>query len=47
LQIVDNDNPWIAGLEPKVALEDNELVLAWYEPNPTTIDGINSQVSTI
>ena len=47
LQIVDNDNPWIAGLEPKVALEDSELVLAWYEPNPTTIDGINSQVSTI
>ena len=47
LQIVDNDNPWIVGLEPKVALEDDKLVLAWYEPNPTTIDNINSQVSTI
>lgn len=47
LQIVDNDNPWIVGLEPKVALEDDKLVLAWYEPNPTTIDSINSQVSTI
>lgn len=47
LQIVDENNPWKAGLEPKIASEDNELVLAWYEPNPTTIDGINSQVSTL
>lgn len=47
LQIVDENNPWIAGLEPRVALEDEELVLAWYEPNPSTIEGINTQISTL
>lgn len=47
LQIVNESNPWIAGLEPRVTLEDGNLVLGWYEPNPTTIDGVNSQVSAI
>ena len=47
LQIVDEKNPWKAGLEPKVALEDGSLVLAWYEPNPTTIEGLGGQIGTL
>ena len=44
---VSSENPWKAGLEPKVATVDSKLVLAWYEPNPTTIDGVNAQVAAI
>lgn len=34
---------WIDGLEPKVAGD----VLAWYEPNPTTVDGLQAAVTTL
>jgi hypothetical protein len=44
LQNVDANNPWAAGLEPRVVDENGVLVLGWYEPNPTTIEGINSTV---
>lgn len=47
LQIVDQEHPWQAGLEPRVVLENDELVLGWYEPNPTTIDGINNQINAL
>lgn len=47
LQIVDDENPWIIGLEPKVASENGQIVLAWYQPNPTTIEGLGSQVSSL
>ena len=47
LQKVDENNPWIAGLEPKVTKENDVLVLAWYEPDPSTIDGINSQIEDL
>lgn len=47
LQEVDENHPWKAGLEPKVVSENNILVLGWYEPNPTTIEGVNSQVTAI
>ena len=47
LQEVDDEHPWIAGLEPKVVSENGQLVLGWYEPNPTTIEGVNSSLSTI
>lgn len=46
-QIVDADHPWIIGLEPKVASENGKLVLAWYQPNPTTIEGVTSQIAAI
>ena len=37
-----------AGLEPKVRSTDNgKYELAWYEPNPTTIEGLSSQITTI
>lgn len=34
---------WKDGLEPKVS----GGVLAWYEPNPTTVDGLQSAINTI
>lgn len=46
-QVVDDSHPWKSGLEPKVVLENGSLVLGWYEPNPTTIEGVNSQVSSL
>ena len=36
-----------AGLQPQIALEDNKLVLAWYEPNPTTVEGLQTQISAL
>lgn len=44
---VSDDYPWKAGLEPKVVLSGSDLVIGWYEPNPTTIEGVNSQVNTL
>ena len=44
---VSDTNPWTAGLEPRVVTEDGKLVLGWYEPNPTTIDGVNDQVTAV
>lgn len=46
-QIVDADHPWIEGLEPRVVLQGEDLVLGWYEPNPITIDGIQNQVTIV
>ena len=46
-QEVNSDYPWKAGLEPKVVSRNNELVLGWFEPNPTTVDGINTEISDI
>lgn len=47
LQNVDDEHPWIAGLEPKVVSEEGQLVLGWYEPNTTTMEGVNSTLSTL
>lgn len=47
LQIVDENNPWKAGLEPRVTLENDKLILGWYEPNPTTIEGVADQLTSI
>lgn len=47
-QVVDAEHPWIAGLEPKaVAGTDGTFELAWYQPSTTTVEGLNSTVSTI
>ena len=47
-QIVDGTHPWIAGLEPKaVAGADGTFELAWYQPSTTTVEGLNSTVSSI
>ena len=42
---VSESEPWKAGLEVRVALEGENFVLGWYEPNPTTIEGVNNQVA--
>lgn len=44
---VSDAHPWASGLEPRVVSEDGVLVLGWFEPNPTTIEGVNNQVSSI
>lgn len=47
LQIVDEDNPWIEGLEPKTVLEDNQIVIAWYQPANDKIEEINSALNSL
>lgn len=47
LQEVDETHPWIAGLEPKVTSESGQLVLGWFEPNSTTLEGVNSALGTL
>lgn len=47
LQEVDEQNPWFAGLEPKVVQENGKFVLGWYQPNPTTMEGVNTQIGGI
>lgn len=44
---VSDTNVWAAGLEPKVVSEDGELVIGWFEPNPTTADGVQDQVTAV
>ncbi len=46
-QEVDETHPWKAGLEPKVVSGADGFELGWYEPNPTTVEGINAQVAGI
>ena len=36
-----------AGLQPQIALEGDKLVLAWYEPNTTTVEGMQAQISSL
>lgn len=43
---VDDNHPWTAGLTPKVVDEDGTLVLGWFEPNETTIEGVQDQANT-
>lgn len=48
LQEVDEDHPWKAGLIPQVAAsDDGNYIIGWYEPNPTTIDGVNTAVTAL
>ena len=35
---------WVANLEPRVVDVDDELVIGWFEPNPTTAEGVKDQV---
>jgi hypothetical protein len=47
VQIVDGEHPWKEELEPKVVLENNELVLGWFEPNPATVEEVAEQVTAL
>lgn len=42
---VDDNHPWSAGLTPKIVDEDGALVLGWFEPNETTIEGVQDQAN--
>ena len=44
---VDDAHPWKADLEPKVVEEDGELVLGWFEPNPTMLDGVVDSLTSL
>lgn len=44
---VSDTDVWAAGLEPRVVSEDGELVIGWFEPNPTTVDGVKDQVTAV
>ena len=44
---VSDTNVWAAGLEPKVVSENGEFVIGWFEPNPTTIDDVQDQVTAV
>ena len=45
---VDATHPWNAGLIPQVVADGKgSWEIGWYEPNPTTIEGINNQVSAL
>lgn len=38
---------WVAGLEPRVVAVGEEMVIGWYEPNPTTAEGVKDQVTEV
>lgn len=40
---------FIAGLEPKAKLnaETGKYELAWYQPNPTTVEGLSSEINSL
>ena len=44
---VSDTNVWAAGLEPKVVSENGEFVIGWFEPNPTTINDVQDQVTAV
>ena len=44
---VDENNPWIAGLEPRVVLEGSEYVIGWYQPNLAIAGEVQDQVVAI
>lgn len=47
LQQVDDDHPWLTGLEPKVVNTGSGFELAWYQPSSTTIEGVSSIVNSV
>lgn len=45
---VGDDQPWIAGLEPKSASgTDGDFVLEWYQPSTLTVEGVNSALTSL
>ena len=42
-----NAYTWLSGLEPKVVKEGDKFVLGWYEPNPTTMEGVSASIAAL
>lgn len=47
LQVVDEQHPWKSGLTPRVYNEDGNFVIGWYEPNPTTAEGVATDLTAL
>ena len=47
VQEVNESNPWIEGLEPRIVKEGEELVIGWFKPSSTTVEGVASQLGTL
>ena len=47
VQEVDESNPWIEGLEPRIVKEGEELVIGWFKPSSITIEGVSNQLETL
>lgn len=44
---VSEENPWVAGLVPKVVLEDDEYVIGWFESNDKIIENLKNTTNEI
>lgn len=50
LQEVDEEHPWKSGLIPQVVVDPDDatnFAIGWYEPNPTTLEGLGTAVSAL
>lgn len=47
VEVNGEENVWAAGLEPKVVNDGTGFELAWFEPNTSTMEGVESSISTI
>lgn len=48
LQTVDATHPWKSGLTPRVYRNvQGNLVIGWYEPNPTTAEGVATDLTAV
>ena len=46
--VLTEGDSWPAGLEPKAATAtDGTVVLAWYQPSTTTIEGVSSAITSV
>lgn len=43
-QIIDEEHPWIAGLQPR-SMADGTL--GWFEPSATTVEGLAAEITTL
>ena len=47
-QVVDEEHPWLAGLEPQTTTTTGGVIeIAWYQPSTITVEGINSTITSI
>ena len=48
LQTVDEQHPWKSGLTPRVYSDEHgNFVIGWYEPNPTTAEGVATDLTAL
>ena len=47
VEVDDVNYFWINGLEPKALKTENGFELAWYEPNPSTLEGVEDAIAAL